>query len=308
MLPFCGASGSSVLDAIHKAQLHHPIRQVWAQGSLPTKLVEYVSAVGKELPSQVRQDAVLMLKRFACQAWSRESSHRSSCQVQVVALTCVHLAMKHWLRQGLPEAKLHRLSRNSFTRQDLIEGEAEVMHVLGGVVHWEGVLLGEWAQLLLYLASPLLAGDEYINILSGVAAHITDVLAFFDDIMSSHLPSELASAAMHAATLLCTKHFQRYAATRRMAHLARTSEEDMVQLSETILTACIGAKCAEFLLEGSGFTAEASDLESDDREDRSCGTKSSASACSSDSRPLPLPTRADQTSAPPGSDQKRRRR
>lgn len=267
MRPFAGVSGNAILASLHKAQLRHPIRSVWDPAlRLPRPLMEYVSAVCADLAPQIRQEAILLLKRYVWRSRvHREGSHPSSFpNLQVVALTCANLAMKHWQQTGIPEQQLHWLSRNSFTRQDFIDVEVEVMRVLGCIVHWEGTLLAEWCSLLVHLAEPLVANNDDIGILCGVAAHMVDVLAFRDEIMASHLPSKIAAATLHASVMLCTKHFQRYAFLLRIGHLCRAEEEQVVRLSEEILFESIGARCAEAILEGSGVTAEESDLEHDD--------------------------------------------
>eukprot|EP00811_Abedinium_folium_P000635 NODE_10582_length_1342_cov_2.258436.p1 GENE.NODE_10582_length_1342_cov_2.258436~~NODE_10582_length_1342_cov_2.258436.p1 ORF type:complete len:180 (+),score=57.15 NODE_10582_length_1342_cov_2.258436:274-813(+) len=137
----------------------------------------------------------------------------------------------------------------------------DVMAALGCCVHWDGVLLAEWTSLLLFLSGSLLAEPGDSGILSAVVAHVADVLAFEDELMATHLPSELAAATVHAAVLLCTRQFQRYALTLRIGHLCRLEEERVVHLAERVLKACIGARCSELILEGSAFSAEDSSLD-----------------------------------------------
>lgn len=154
------------MDAIHAAQGRSPIREVWDPAlRLPKRLIEYVCAICEDFPAYVRQEAVLLLKRYIWVALGGGGPdpldrERPTPNLQVIALACVHLSMKHWHQRGLAEQKLHWLSRNAFTRRDFIDAEAEVMRVLGCNVHWEGVLLAEWAALLLHLASPLMAEVE----------------------------------------------------------------------------------------------------------------------------------------------------
>lgn len=259
-------SGNAMLDAYHKAQHAQPIRAVWDPAfRLPVKLVEYVCAVTADFEPQIRQEALLLLKRYVWVQHDKGSGkfNAQGPNLQVVALVCAHLSMKHWQQRGIPEQKLHMLSRNYYTRQDFIDAEVAVLQKLGCSVYWEGVLLAEWQAMLLFFARPLLAEESDALAISGVAAHITDVLAFQDELMATYLPSELAAASLHASAIMCTKHFARYTFTLRVGHLCRIPEEKVVQLSEEILTIAIGHRCAEFLLEGGGITAEESDLDSD---------------------------------------------
>jgi len=277
MLPFVKASGNAVLDALHEAQGRHPIRAVWDPIlRLPTKLVEYVSAVCVDAEPETRQEAVLLLKRYVwgdvCGGGSSGggSTAQQRPPPQVVALTCAHLATKHWQqhrpqcgeggRYGISEQQLHSLSRNSYTRQNFIDAEATILRTLGCIVHWEGTLLAEWVGVVLVLAGPLLAEAGDADAVRAVATHIMDVLAFQDALMAKYLPSELAAATIHAAVMFCTKRFCRYAFTLRVGHLCRVPEDHMVQLSEQILEAAVGERRAELILEGSGLTSEDSDL------------------------------------------------
>lgn len=262
---FCGNPGSCVLDAIHEAQKLHPLREIWDPSrKLPRHLLEYVCGVAGDFPPHVRQQAVLMLKRHVLRRTDAKTGRldpRAAASLQVAALSCVNLASKLWQHEGVTEQKLHWLSRNSFTRKDFMAAEVDVLASLNGILHWEGALIAEWVALLLHLAGPLLAGEEARALLSGVASHVADVLAFQDQVMCEYPPAELAAASIHASVLLCTKYFQRYTLTLRVGHLARTSEERIARLSEQILTLCIGSKYAEHILEGSGLIAEDSDLE-----------------------------------------------
>jgi len=259
-----GISGNAVLHALYSAQQLHPLCDVWNPAlKLPVKLVEYVSAICEDAPPQIRQGAVLLLKRYGW--WfakdKQNEVRRGLPHSQVVALTCAHLATKFWQQEGIPEHRLHGLSRNSYTRQEFINAETTVMLALGCNVHWVGALLAEWVPLLLSLAEPLLANVADAEILAGVSAHVADVLAFQDELMASYLPSELAAATIHTAVMLCTKRFQRHTLALRIGHLCRMQEEQVVHISEQILNASIGRRCAEVILEGSGVTAEDSDLE-----------------------------------------------
>eukprot|EP00927_Polykrikos_kofoidii_P056156 TRINITY_DN50320_c0_g1_i1.p1 TRINITY_DN50320_c0_g1~~TRINITY_DN50320_c0_g1_i1.p1 ORF type:complete len:364 (-),score=46.30 TRINITY_DN50320_c0_g1_i1:68-1135(-) len=283
MPAFVKISGNAVLDALHEAQVQHPLKDVWEPSlRLPTRLIEYVSAVCVDTEPEVRQEAILLLKRYGWYLWSK--NHVASSGIgrmrpapQVVALTCVHLASKHWRQQGprseggtgsISEQQLHFLSRNSYTRQEFIEAEAAVMLAIGCTVHWEGSLLAEWVGALLILAAPLLREPDDLDVVRAVVTHVSDVLSFHDNLMAAHLPSQLAAAALHASVMLCTKQFHRYAFTLRISHLCRISEELMVQLSEQILTAAVGSKRAELILEGSGVSAEDSLPEDDGPEER----------------------------------------
>eukprot|EP00928_Gymnodinium_smaydae_P037939 TRINITY_DN26273_c0_g6_i1.p1 TRINITY_DN26273_c0_g6~~TRINITY_DN26273_c0_g6_i1.p1 ORF type:complete len:396 (-),score=84.12 TRINITY_DN26273_c0_g6_i1:237-1424(-) len=274
MPTLCGIEGSSVLEALHAAQRRHPIRSLWEPSlKLPPKLVEFVSAVCAEAAPEVRQDALLLLKRLFCHL---RGGARAGAQIepQVAALTCAHLSTKFWQRQwpreresagdvGLTEQKLHYLSKNAFTRQDFVEAEAEVLQALECVVRWPGALIAEWIGAALALSRPLLAEESSLAALGAVSAHISDLLAFEDSLMASHWPSELAAGVLHAAAMLCTRRFRRCAFLLRIGHLCRTSEELMVRLSERILGVAVGRRRTELLLEGSGLTAEATDLDED---------------------------------------------
>lgn len=265
MRSHCRISGSAFLEALHAAQHEHPLREVWAPRlQVPTKLIEYVSAVTADFVPQVRQEAILLLKRYVWRMGGLETAAARRPHLQVVALTCAHLAIKHWQSRGIPEQKLHWLSRNAYTRQDFMDAEVDVLRTLDHCVHWEGVLLAEWQAALLFLVEPLFAEASDALTISGVAAHVTDVLAFQDELMAEHLPSELAAATLHAAVTLCTKQLQRYTITLRIGHLCRVPEEQVAQISERILGFALGGRYTELLLEGSGVTAEDSDLDHDD--------------------------------------------
>eukprot|EP00930_Biecheleria_cincta_P002482 TRINITY_DN103499_c0_g1_i2.p1 TRINITY_DN103499_c0_g1~~TRINITY_DN103499_c0_g1_i2.p1 ORF type:complete len:305 (+),score=61.51 TRINITY_DN103499_c0_g1_i2:17-931(+) len=257
MPAYNGLRGADILTTMHESQKRNPIRDVWTV-KLPKKLIEYISSVCEEHSPQIRQDAVLMLKRYAWQyARSRQGDSSAMYQnLQVVALTCANLAAKHWQQHGIPEQRLHWLSRNSFTRQDFIEAEVDVLRALDCNVHWDGVLLAEWVPLVLHLCASFFKQTDQAAIVNGVAAHVSDVLAFQDDLMSSYWPSELAAATLHASMMLCTKCFHQYAVSLRINHLCRCDEAKVANLSEKILAAAIGHKCAELILEGSGMTAD----------------------------------------------------
>lgn len=250
-----GVRGADILTAMHGSQKRHPIRDVWTV-KLPKKLIEYISSVCEEHSPQIRQDAVLMLKRYAWHYSRSGQGDASAINLQVVALTCANLAAKHWQQHGIPEQRLHWLSRNSFTRQDFIEAEVDVLRALDCNVHWDGVLLAEWVPLVLHLCATFFNESDQAGIVTGVASHVADILAFHDDLMSSFWPSELAAATLHASIMLCTKCFQQYTVSLRINHLCRCDEAKVANLSEKILAAAIGSKCAELILEGSGMTAD----------------------------------------------------
>lgn len=266
MMPIFGVNGNSIIDSLYRGQSKYPIREVWSPAlQLPPKMIDFVCAVCADVEPEIRQTAVLLLKRYAWHATSSGTARaRAHTEPQLVALTCVNVALKHWRKAGLPEPRLHWLSRNAFTRQHFIDAESDVMASLGCIVHWAGCLLSEWGYLLLSLISPLLDTADDAHAIGAVMAHIADSLCFQDEMMSTHWPSELAGGVLHASVTLCTKSFQRHAVTLRTAHLCRIDEERMVQLSEHMLSMCLGSQCAELILEGSGITAD------DSSED--CGT------------------------------------
>lgn len=255
-------NGNAILQGYHTAQHVHPIRDVWsAHLRLPLKVVEYICAVTADFEAQIRQESILLLKRYIWAGGTKKQKSRGEkIPLQVVALICAHLAIKHWQRHGIPEQKLHWLSRNAYTREDFINAELDVLRTLGCCLYWEGALLAEWQALVLYLAAPLLAEEKDVSTIGGVVAHISDVLHFHDDLMASHLPSELAAATIHAAAIICTRTFTRFSFNLRVLHLCGASEDVVLQLSEKILTVAIGSRCTEILLEGSGVTSEGSFL------------------------------------------------
>ncbi|CAE7375393.1 unnamed protein product [Symbiodinium natans] len=245
-----GVKSSEVLDALHQAQRRHPIREVWASSlRLPTKLTEYISAVCQEFSTPVRQEAVLLLKRYVKQSAAAGVKPQN---LQVVALTCANLAAKYWQQRGIPEQQLHWLSCNAFTRQDFIDAEVDVLRVLDCNVHWDGALLAEWVPLLLFLCEDLLLEASDMAVIMAVASHVIDILAFQDDLMSSYWPSELAAGTIQATIFLCTKSFEGFTFCRRVNHLCRIQDCQISALSEKILTAAIGKKGTELILEGSG--------------------------------------------------------
>lgn len=260
----CNVSCNGLLTNFHEAQHKYPVRDLWGPTvRLPQKLLEYMSAVLAEYPAQIRQESILLLKRFVWLKRDAAMKSRLLPNLQVVALTCVNLAIKHWQSHSLPEQKLHWLSRNAFTKQDFIDAEGAVMVALDCSVHWEGVLLAEWHALLLFLVGGLFEDKEDSLKISGVADHIADVLVFQDELMAAHLPCELAAATLHAAVTICTKRLQRHSILLRISHLCHVTEEQVVRLSEEILGLAIGSRSTELLLEGSGVTAEDSELDED---------------------------------------------
>lgn len=261
-------NGNALLEAFHKAQRNYPIREIWDPSlKLPAKLLDYVCAVTADFTPQIRQEAVLLLKRYVHATCGQGESKHARPHLQVVALTCAHLAIKHWQHKGIPEQKMHWLSRNAYTQRDFIQAEGSLLGVLGCCVYWEGVLLAEWQALLLFLVGNLLTDSTDSSAIAGVCEHVSDVLTFHDELMASYRPSELAAASLHAAVMLCTKRFQRCALTMRVAHFCRMKEEQMVQLSEAILAVCVGSRCTDLLLEGSGMSLEDSEgLGSDEGE------------------------------------------
>eukprot|EP00931_Biecheleriopsis_adriatica_P039310 TRINITY_DN22482_c0_g1_i2.p1 TRINITY_DN22482_c0_g1~~TRINITY_DN22482_c0_g1_i2.p1 ORF type:complete len:225 (-),score=54.81 TRINITY_DN22482_c0_g1_i2:265-903(-) len=177
MKTYCGVSGSTILEAMHEGQMRHPIREVWnPKLRLPKQLTEYISAVCQDFPPEIRQEALLLLKRFVWQSGASGGEQEPS--LQVIALTCANLACKHWQQQGIAEQQLHWLSRNAFTRQDFIDAEVKVLHTVNCNVHWEGVLLAEWVPMLLYLSEDFLAEASDMGSIIGVASHLADILSF----------------------------------------------------------------------------------------------------------------------------------
>ena len=207
--------------------------------------MDYLSAICRDFPPHVRQEAILLLKRYV-----RAVGKSTTCDLQVVALTCANLAAKYWQKHGIPAQDLHKLCCNAFTRQDFIQCEVHVLNVLGCTVHWDGVLLAEWVGLLLFLCEDLLMDASDMKKMVGPAALFLDALAFQDDLMSQRLPSELVAAALHATVHLCTKSFQVYRFCQRVNHLCRVPDSDTANLSERILQATVGQQCADFLFEG----------------------------------------------------------
>lgn len=269
MRSWCNVNGNVLLQGLHEGQRRHPIREVWhTDRRLPVQIIEYVCAITAEFLPQIRQEAILLLKRYVWASSEEDAPAEQRCSLQVVALVCVSVAAKNWQHRGISEQKLHWFSRNAFTRRAFIDMEVCLMNTLKCHLTWPGVLVSDWTSLLLYLVGPLFCEEEDAGIVGGLVAHITDMLAFEDSLMAAHLPSELAAASIHAAVVLCTKRFKRFALTARVAHLCRVSEEQMVQLSEKVLAAALGKKCAELIFDGSGMTAEESDLERSSKESR----------------------------------------
>ncbi|CAK9028968.1 unnamed protein product [Durusdinium trenchii] len=240
-----GVDSNDILNALHESQHRHQIQQLWEPSSRLTKLVDYLCWVCRDHRAYIRQEAVLLLKRY----WKAQGGH-SEAHWQVVALTCGNLAAKFWQRHGISESRMHWLSCNAFTHQDFMNAEVEVLTALECNVHLEGVLLIEWVSLLLFLCQELLADPEDMHSLMEVAAKLMDALAFQDELMAHYWPSQLAAAVLHATVLLCTKSFQEYKFCQRVNHLCRVEDGDVSSLSERILQATVGAQCAELVCEG----------------------------------------------------------
>jgi len=256
MAPHCGIKCADLLDSLHKAQHQQPIRDLWSPClRLPKKLTEFVCAVCQDFPTTVREEAVLLLKRYMQQIDQAEvppAAGMKQSNMQVIALTCANLAAKYWQQPGIPEPQLHWLSCNAFTRREFVDAEVEVLRVLQCHVHWDGSLLGEWVQFLLFLCQELLSEAQDMAIFMGVASHLIDILAFQDELRSLHWPSELAASVIQAAVFLCTKSFQRYTLCRRVSHLCRVEDCCTSALSEKILQFAIGKRETELMLEGGG--------------------------------------------------------
>jgi len=262
-----GVRGSVIFDTLHAEQTRHSVQNLWDPSLRVNKeTLEYLCTVCQDHPPEVRQGAVLLLKRYLWHILSAESPEpAATIPVQVVALTCANLSLKHWTRSGIAEQKLHWLSRNAYTREDFIAAEMDVLNLLEGVVYWSGSLLAEWIKMLLHAVSPLLASaNRDASTLDAVAAHVSDMLVFEDELMATYLPSELAAATLQTSVLICTKSFQRSPFLLRVAHLCRITEERMLQLSEKLLCICLGKSQAEGLLEGNEVQQEDSELMSDD--------------------------------------------
>jgi len=246
-----GVKGSDFLNAFHEAQHRYPIREVWGSSQrLPKKLTEYISAACQEFSAPIRQEAILLLKRYVYhQAQLPVAKPRN---LQVVALTCANLAAKYWQQRGIPEQQLHWLSCNAFTRQDFVDAEVDVLQVLDYNVHWDGALFAEWVPLLLFFCEDLLLQASDMAIIMAVASHVIDILAFQDELMSAYWPSELAAGTIQATIFLCTKSFKGYTFCRRVNHLCRAQDCDISALSEKILQAAVGKKGTELIIDGSG--------------------------------------------------------
>mmetsp|Transcript_15953 Transcript_15953/g.34531 ORF Transcript_15953/g.34531 Transcript_15953/m.34531 type:complete len:310 (-) Transcript_15953:227-1156(-) len=264
---FSSGPGSTVLETALASETRHRIQDFWHPAlRLPREAVEYVCAVCKDFAPHVRQEALLVLKRynFEKRRSCRSGESRPGGSLQVVSLTCVNLALKHWGRKGLPEQKLHWLSCNSFTRSDFVAAEADVMTVLGGCVHLDGVLLADWVALLLHFGSRSVSGKQPLEFLQGVASHIADVLAFEDELMHKYPPSELALTILQTAVVLSTKRFQQSGMVAHLAFLVGMPDEKVLRLSERMLALTVGKRTMEYLLEGSAATG-------DDEDDRTPG-------------------------------------
>eukprot|EP00747_Dinoflagellata_sp_TGD_P219851 gnl/TRDRNA2_/TRDRNA2_91892_c0_seq2.p1 gnl/TRDRNA2_/TRDRNA2_91892_c0~~gnl/TRDRNA2_/TRDRNA2_91892_c0_seq2.p1 ORF type:complete len:311 (+),score=45.74 gnl/TRDRNA2_/TRDRNA2_91892_c0_seq2:82-933(+) len=169
MLSYGHISGNRFLERFRDAERRHPVRAVWDPTlKLPTQLIEYISAVCADLAPQVRQEAILLLKRYVHSINSTGNCPKKLPDLQVVGLTCANLAIKHGQQRGIPERKLHWLSRNAFTREDFIDAELDVLQALNCSICWEAALIAEWTALLLYLSSPLLAEAADVKTIGGV--------------------------------------------------------------------------------------------------------------------------------------------
>ncbi|CAE7704159.1 Nlrc3 [Symbiodinium microadriaticum] len=77
-----GVKSSDFLNAFHEAQRRYPIREVWGPSQrLPKKLTEYISAACQEFSAPIRQEAILLLKRYvyhqapAQPAWTAQRAY-----------------------------------------------------------------------------------------------------------------------------------------------------------------------------------------------------------------------------------------
>ncbi|CAE7281000.1 unnamed protein product [Symbiodinium sp. CCMP2456] len=247
-----GAQGMAVYGKrCAKAQRRYPIREVWGSSQrLPKKLTEYISAACQEFSAPIRQEAILLLKRYVYH--QAEIPVAKPRNLQVVALTCANLAAKYWQQRGIPEQQLHWLSCNAFTREDFVAAEVDVLRVLDYNVHWDGALFAEWVPLLLFFCEDLLKEASDMAIIMAVASHVIDILAFQDELMSAYWPSELAAGTIQATIFLCTKSFKGYTFCRRVNHLCRAQDCEISALSEKILQAAVGKKGAELIIDGGG--------------------------------------------------------
>merc|ERR1712232_1303007 len=160
-------SGNSLLEGLFEAEARYHVQRLWSPSfKLPTNIIEYISAVCVKAEPEVRQLAVLLIKRNVCHRSGSDRTRGAEPALQLVALTCANLAVKYWetssrgTERCLTEQELHTLSRNSFTRQDFINAETAVLQALGCIVQWEGTLIAEWVSILLALAAPLFANPS----------------------------------------------------------------------------------------------------------------------------------------------------
>ena len=112
----------------------------------------------------------------------------------------------------------------------------------------DGALI-EWVCLLLYLCQDLLEPTASEPLLA-VATKLIDALCFQDQLMC-HPGALLAAAVLHGAVQLCSKAFRDYTFLRKVCHLCQAPDGDVAGLSERILQATVGQRCAEVVLEGS---------------------------------------------------------
>lgn len=247
---FEGVDSNQILEQLHVRQGQYGIRQLWDNSlKIPPKHMEYLFAACRDLSACVRQETVLLLKRYIWELSKGKGKGRQRYSLQVVILTCANLAAKYW-NGTIGEQQLHRLSSNAFTRKDFIEAEVEVLSVLHCDVHWDGVLLIEWVSCCLFLCQELLAKPSDLDIIMDIATQLMDALFFQDHLMSQYLPSQLAAAILHAAVQLCTKSFQEYKFCLRVNHLCRVADGDVSSLSERLLQGIVGQQCAELVFEG----------------------------------------------------------
>ena len=108
----------------------------------------------------------------------------------------------------------------------------------------------EWVSLLLYLCQELL-DPTAVEPLMAVALRLIDALCFQDQLLCEHRTPLLAAALLHGAVQLCSKAFKDYTFCRKVNHLCRVADGDVASLSERMLQATVGRRCAEVVLEGS---------------------------------------------------------
>eukprot|EP00439_Symbiodinium_sp_Y106_P067606 s1375_g11.t1 len=88
-----GVKGSDFLNAFHEAQHRYPIREVWGSSQrLPKKLTEYISAACQEFSAPIRQEAILLLKRYVYHQAQLPVAKPRNLQAWLLAISSLQLA------------------------------------------------------------------------------------------------------------------------------------------------------------------------------------------------------------------------